>query len=314
MEKAAGMSGTQEKGAKQMFQSIKRFGELPSYVQLWPGHGAGSACGKSLGAVPSSTVGYEKIRNWAFQFDDDQEGFVSYLLEDQPEPPTYFATMKRLNKETRPLLVEIPQHPKLTNAKFKSAYQNGVTVIDTRNKSDFGKGFLPGSLNIQDNNSFATWAGWLLNYQEQFVLVAKEAQMEELTRKLMRIGLDNMYGFIENVDDLGIELSQSELVTIEEFKTYLGQERVQVVDVRGETEFKNGHIQGVEHIFVGTMEKNLHKIIKDKQVVIHCQSGDRAAIANSILQKHGFKHVKTFSGGMKEWLEKDNPVVKNIAS
>lgn len=314
LEKAAGMSGTQEKGAKQMFQSIKRFGELPSYVQLWPGHGAGSACGKSLGAVPSSTVGYEKIRNWAFQFDDDQEGFVSYLLEDQPEPPTYFATMKRLNKETRPLLVEIPQHPKLTNAKFKSAYQNGVTVIDTRNKSDFGKGFLPGSLNIQDNNSFATWAGWLLNYQEQFVLVAKEAQMEELTRKLMRIGLDNMYGFIENVDDLGIELSQSELVTIEEFKTYLGQERVQVVDVRGETEFKNGHIQGVEHIFVGTMEKNLHKIIKDKQVVIHCQSGDRAAIANSILQKHGFKHVKTFSGGMKEWLEKDNPVVKNIAS
>src|SRR5690606_37777874 len=98
LEKAAGMIGPQDAGAKQMFKSLKRFSELPDYIQVWPGHGAGSACGKALGAVPSSTVGYEKIRNWAFQYDSDEKGFAKYLLEDQPEPPKYFAMMKKLNK------------------------------------------------------------------------------------------------------------------------------------------------------------------------------------------------------------------------
>ncbi len=105
LEKAAGIIGTQEKAARQIYESIQYFATLPDYIQVWPGHGAGSACGKSLGAVPSSTVGYEKIRNWAFQYENDEEGFVEYLLEGQPEPPKYFAMMKYLNKVERPLLV-----------------------------------------------------------------------------------------------------------------------------------------------------------------------------------------------------------------
>src|SRR5690606_21941376 len=163
LEKAAGFTGTQEKGAKQMYESIKRFSELPDYVQVWPGHGAGSACGKALGAVPSSTVGYEMIRNWAFQYKNDEQGFVDYLLEGQPEPPKYFAMMKHLNKVDRPLLTEVPQHTKLTKAEFTEAYKNGIKVIDTRNKFEFAKVYLPGSINIQGNNSFATWCGWILN-------------------------------------------------------------------------------------------------------------------------------------------------------
>ncbi|MFN5425993.1 MAG: MBL fold metallo-hydrolase, partial [Bacteroidota bacterium] len=108
LEKAAGIVGTQEIGANQMFQSIHLFSDLPDYVQVWPGHGAGSACGKALGAVPSSTVGYEKKRNWAFQYGTDKEGFVQFLLADQPEPPKYFAKMKELNKVDRPLLTVVP--------------------------------------------------------------------------------------------------------------------------------------------------------------------------------------------------------------
>ncbi|HMP29804.1 MAG TPA: MBL fold metallo-hydrolase, partial [Saprospiraceae bacterium] len=108
LEKAAGIVGTQDKGAVQMYDSIKRFDSLPPYIQVWPGHGAGSACGKALGAVPSSTVGYEQIRNWAFQYKDDKDGFISYLLTDQPEPPKYFAMMKKLNKVERPLLTSVP--------------------------------------------------------------------------------------------------------------------------------------------------------------------------------------------------------------
>lgn len=311
LEKAAGIVGTKEIGAKQMYQSLKKFDALPEYVQVWSAHGAGSACGKALGAVHSSTVGYEKIRNWAFQYPDDEKGFIDYLLADQPEPPKYFAMMKHLNKVNRPLLVAVPKHPKLSKTQFLSAYEKGVKVIDTRNKSDFAEGFIPNSLNIQGNNSFSTWAGWLLNYEEQFILVADDQQMEDLTRKLMRIGLDNIYGYISDVNDLGLELLQADVIDIEEFKMYLGQEGVQIVDVRGLTEYEAEHIAGAENIFVGTIQDNLNKISKDKQIVIHCQAGDRSAIAYSVLIKNGFKNVKNFSGGMKEWLAAKNKTINS---
>lgn len=309
LEKAAGITGTQEKGAREMYTSVKDFSKLPSYVQVWPGHGAGSACGKALGSVPSSTVGYEKTRNWAFQYENDEEGFVDYLLEGQPEPPKYFAMMKKLNKVDRPLLTEVPKHPKLSTEEFLAAQSKGVTVIDTRNKTEFAKGFIPGSLNIQNNNTFSTWAGSLLNYEDPFILIAEEEEMEDLTRKLMRIGLDQVKGYISGVNSTGIELRQADVIDIEEFKSYLDKPDVQIVDVRAKTEYEAGHIQGAEHVFVGTLPDQLHKISKDKQVIIHCQAGDRASIAYSVLRKNGFDNVKNYSGGMNEWLEKGNPVL-----
>lgn len=308
LEKAAGLTGTQEKGAHEMYQSVQDFSKLPPHIQVWPGHGAGSACGKALGSVPSSTVGYEKIRNWAFRYENDEDGFVEYLLEGQPEPPKYFAKMKKLNKIERPLLTEVPKHPKLSETEFLQKYNDGIKVIDTRNKVEFAKGFIPGSINIQNNKTLSTWAGWLLNYDEDFVIVAAEEEMDEITRKLMRIGLDRIAGFISDVNLPGIKLEQADVIGIEEFKTYLGKKEVQIVDVRGKTEYEEGHVEGAENVFVGTLPQNLDKINREKQVVIHCQSGDRSAIAYSVLRKNGFNNVKNYSGGMKEWREKGNPV------
>lgn len=309
LEKAAGLVGTKEAGAKQMYQSLQKFAALPDYVQVWSAHGAGSACGKALGAVHSSTVGYEKIRNWAFQYPEDEEGFTDYLLADQPEPPKYFAMMKHLNKVNRPLLVEVPQHPKLSKEQFLSTYHKGLKIIDTRDKTIFAKGFIPGSLNIQGNNSFSTWMGWLLNYQEQFVLIANDDQIEDLTRKLMRIGLDNIYGYISEVDTLGIELQTAEVINLDQFKSYLNKENTQIIDVRGLTEFESGHIAGAFHQFVGTLPDHLHNIDPNKEVIIHCQAGDRASIAFSILKRNGFENIKYYSGGMKEWLESGQEVI-----
>ena len=309
LEKAAGITGTQEKGAHEMYRSVQDFSKLAPHIQVWPGHGAGSACGKALGSVPSSTVGYEKIRNWAFRFESDEDGFVEYLLEGQPEPPKYFAMMKKLNKIERPLLTEVPKHAKLSETEFLKKYNDGIKVIDTRNKMEFAKGFIPGSINIQNNKTLSTWAGWLLNYDEDFVIVAAEEEMDEITRKLMRIGLDRIAGFIPKVDFEGIELQKSDVIDIEEFKMYLSKEEVQIVDVRGKTEYEEGHVEGAENIFVGTLQQNLDKISREKQVVIHCQSGDRSAIAYSVLRKNGFNNVKNYSGGMKEWREKENPVI-----
>lgn len=307
LEKAAGLIGTQEIGAEQMYDSIQRFAEIEDYVQLWPGHGAGSACGKSLGAVPSSTVGYEKVRNWAFQYANDKIGFVNYLLEGQPEPPKYFAMMKHLNKVNRTLLIEVPKHPRLSTAEFLEARENGLKVIDTRNKDEFAKGFLPGSYNIQGNNSFSTWAGWILNYEEQFILIADEADMEDLTRKLMRIGLDNIYGFISNPIETGINIEIADRLDINDFRSLLTNKNIQVIDVRGETEFNEGHVEGAINHFVGTLQNTLHKLDKEKEYVIHCQAGDRASIAYSILKRNGFKHVKNYSAGMKEWKALGHP-------
>ncbi len=313
LEKAAGLIGTQDAGARQMYQSIKRFSDLPDYLQVWPGHGAGSACGKALGAVPSTTVGYERIRNWALQYANNETGFVDYLLSDQPEPPKYFAMMKKLNKVDRPLLTEVPKQKKLSTDELIANLNKGVKLIDARNKVDFAAGFIPGSINIQGNNSFATWAGWFLSYDEPIMLVASESQTEDLTRKLMRIGLDNVIGFVEDVkpwaEKTGKHLEQSKVLSTDEFKAVKTQNGLQVVDLRGASEYKAGHIEGADHVFVGTIEKNLDKVHKDKPVVILCQSGDRAAIGYSVLAKNGYTNVSNYSGGMNEWVKAGEPVV-----
>ena len=313
LEKAAGVVGTQEAGASEMYKSIKRIAELPDYIQVWPGHGAGSACGKALGAVPSSTLGYEKIRNWAFQYADDEKGFIKYLLEDQPEPPKYFAIMKKLNKIDRPLLTEVPKLNKLSAAELKDALNKGVKVIDTRMKADFAKGFIPGTINIQGNNAFATWMGWFVSYEEPFILIAEESKLDDLTRKLMRIGMDNIKGYVDGVQSWvsdGGTLSRADIVSMDDFRNILKTNHTQIVDLRGASEYKAAHIKGADNIFVGTLENNLDKLKKDSPVVVHCQSGDRATIGYSMLAKHGFKNVKNYAGGMNEWTNSGNDVVK----
>ena len=312
LEKAAGIKGTMDAGAHQMYKSIERFSNLPDYIQVWPGHGAGSACGKALGAVPSSTVGYEKIRNWAFRFNKDENGFVKFLLEDQPEPPKYFVMMKKLNKVNRPLLTSVPSLKKLSNKEMLDAMSKGIKLIDTRLKTEFAKGYIPGSINIQGNNSFATWCGWFLNYDEQFILLADEKKLDDLTRKLMRIGLDNIMGYVSSTDEFmkeGGKLETVPVINIDEFKAAMKEPNVQLVDLRNATEYRSGHIENAEHVFVGTLPKNLDKISKDKKVVIFCQGGDRATIGYSLLASNGFKNILNYSASMNEWIAQGNPVV-----
>jgi hydroxyacylglutathione hydrolase len=309
LEKAAGMVGTQDKGAEQMYQSINLFANLPEFIQVWPGHGAGSACGKALGAVPSTTVGYEKKRNWAFSYGTNKAGFIDFLLTDQPEPPKYFAKMKELNKVDRPLLTEVPTIKEMTAAELKAAMDKGVKLIDTRNKQDFEKGFIPGSINIQGNNSFATWMGWFVTYNEPFILLAAPSQMDDLTRKLMRIGLDNIHGFVDaaKINELANgTLSTSTMVSIADVKA---NTTAQVIDLRGAAEFNAGHIAGATNVFVGTLLQNLAKVPKDKPVIIHCQGGDRAAIGYSLLVKEGYTNVSNYSPGINEWIKEGQPLV-----
>lgn len=312
LEKAAGITGTMEKGARQMWESLKRFKALPDHIQVHPAHGAGSACGKALGAVPSSTVGYEKIVNWALQH-TNEEAFVQDLLSGQPEPPRYFAMMKKLNKVERNLVVNVPQVPQLTMEQVDAALQDRRHVIDTRSKVSFAGGHLPGSVNIQNNKSFSTWAGWVLSYEEPFVLIAAPEHVEEITRKLMRIGLDAIQGYYPNVSDWqehGRDLQVLQQVELDELKNIYNDPSVTVLDVRGYTEHASGHIPGAMNIHVGYLPGNLGELPRSGTLVVACQGGDRSSIASSILQREGFTNIKNFPQGYAGWLASGAPVEK----
>lgn len=305
LEKAAGIVGSQETGARQMYASLQRFTKLSDYIQVWPAHGAGSACGKALGAVPSSTVGYEKLQNWALQFGNNQKEFMDELLEGQPEPPKYFARMKQLNRVDRPLLLEVPKPKKLSPEEFRQEMARGATIIDTRPKTEFAQGFIPGVIHIQNNAAFTTWAGWFVDEKEPLVLIAPEGQIEELCRKLMRIGLDTIIGFVPGIEDLGMETEKVNQINHDELLRLVSTQEAQILDVRSAKEFKAHQIPGATHLFLGTITDHFHLIDSSRPKVIHCQAGDRSSTAYSLLRKYGIQGVSNYGGGMKEWKEKE---------
>jgi hypothetical protein len=143
LEEAAGYKGTKEIGARQQFQTVARFKALPDYLQIWPGHGAGSACGKALGAIPSTTLGYEKLFNPAFAFDREDE-FVRWLLDGQPEAPKYFAQMKKVNKLGPPLTSSLPTPVNFNRATLDAVIEDGGQVFDLRNRGQFAFAHVPG--------------------------------------------------------------------------------------------------------------------------------------------------------------------------
>lgn len=315
LEQAAGMKGTQEKGAHDLFNSLRDFVKMEDYILMWPGHGAGSACGKALGAVNMSTIGYEKIRNWALQSLNDKDAFTEELLADQPEPPRYFAVMKKLNKVDRKLVTEVPKIKNLNEDEYRDARSNNLKLIDTRSKEQFADGFLKGALNIQNNNSFSTWMGWFLNYEENFLLVAKPGDAEDLTRKSMRIGLDNLSGYITPAQLLEFEKGNLQAYVCldkSEMERKVVEGNTQIIDVRGKAEYKEGHIKGAVNLFVGTLEENLDKVSPEKDVIVYCTSGNRASTACSLLVANGFDKAMIYPGGWSEWSKEhsDNLVEK----
>lgn len=310
LEKAAGYLGTMEIGARQLWKSLERFRALPDHIQVHPAHGAGSACGKALGAIPSSTVGYEKLVNWALRH-TNEEAFVQELLSGQPEPPVYFAQMKRLNKVERPLLTSVPELPHLALADLDAARTNAWNIVDTRSKVAYAGGHIPGTINIQNNKAFSTWAGWTLNYNEPFILIAPDDKTNDLMRKLMRIGLDNCAGYVSDVtawSQAGRDLATVPQIDIDELQQRYDHEAVTVIDVRGASEYADGHIPGAWNMHAGYLPQHYNEVPRDKMVVISCQSGDRSSVAISMLLRHGFTNVVSFTLGFAGWKAAGAPI------
>lgn len=279
LEKAAGLKDTMRKGAQVLFHSLQRFKELPEHLQIWPAHGAGSACGKALGAIPSSVLGYEKKTNWAFHHSKEDE-FVQAILEGQPEPPKYFAQMKKLNK-IGPALLPPSDAPELPAEAMKDALTNGK-LLDVRGESVFAEGHPKGAIYLPEGGSLVTWAGWLLSYDDDlFFLVRDAEQARTAIRSLQSIGLDNVKGyFVEaSLPESGAPLQRSQRIDASD----LDESKVKVVDVRSEKEWNEGHLKGALHIHLGYLPERLDEI--PAHPVLHCGSGVRSLIASSLLQR-----------------------------
>lgn len=312
LERAAGMRGTMETGARQLFHSLQQFKKRPDYLQLWPGHGAGSACGKALGAMAQSTLGYERLFNWAL-VESDEEAFVEKVLSGQPEPPAYFARMKRVNKEG----ADAPARalPRLVDAlSIREALEKGDVVVDTRVAPDFAQEHLRGSINIPRNKSFLNWAGSLLPYDKPvyFIASADDDSRQKFAKELSLIGMENIGGVfpVERILEAigsGINVEKTEQRTVAETAQSNG---ATILDIRGRSEYEAGHIPNAVNIPLGELQSRLDEI-PDGSLVVHCQGGSRSAIAASILLKNGRDDVSNMSGGFGEWERAGNPVERD---
>jgi hydroxyacylglutathione hydrolase len=253
--------------------------------------------------------------NWALRH-SDEDAFVAELLSGQPEPPTYFAMMKKLNKIERALLPEVPAQKSLSLSEFEALRQQGTMIIDARSNAAFASGHVPGSINIQNSKAFSTWAGWMISYDKPFILVAPEDDIDDITRKLMRIGLDNTAGYITGVSvwqGSGHALSVLNQIGVEELKQIYNDPSYHVLDVRGYGEHESGHIPGAANIHVGYLYNHLDELPRDKPLIVACQTGFRSSIASSYLMHEGFTNIRSFQQGFAGWQASGAPIEKGHA-
>lgn len=310
LEEAAGMVGTADDGARQQFNSVERVKALPDYLQIWPGHGSGSACGKALGAIPSTTLGYEKRFNPAFRFNEEQ-AFVDWLLDGQPEAPRYFAQMKKVNKLGPVLLGELPEPIKMNRDTLDSVLEAGDLVIDLRTREDYAKAYIPGTINIpMSSNSYITYVGWFVDYEAPVYVLAPDGEdVADILNTLRSIGIDTLSCYF------GTDVLEGKTESLPQIKSADLAERIanngmMIVDVRGKTEYEDVHIDGATNIPLGYLPRHLDNIPRDRTIVTQCASGYRSQIAASVLRHLGYEDVLNLDDDLAVW-EKALPVVHN---
>lgn len=308
LERAAGVEGSMRAGAKLLFESLRRFTErCPDWLQLWPGHGAGSACGKSLGAVPQTTLGYEKLTNWAFQI-DREEAFVEAVLDGQPEPPTYFATMKKVNRDGPAPLGALRPPRRAAAEMLPAALQQHDQVIDLRRADAYAAEHVPGTTSIPFTRAFLGYAGWVLAYDRDIYLLCDgcdESTPALAAADLAMIGLDRVAGWFDAtaVDAWraagGVPVALTQLTPSEVARRH--EAGALVVDVRSTAEWRSGHIAGSTHVPLGRLAVQMTDRSRTQPVILVCEAGSRSAIGASLLQAAGFTDVANLTGGIAAW-------------
>jgi hydroxyacylglutathione hydrolase len=318
LESAAGIEGAADVSARALYQSVQDFLRLDDFLQVWPAHGAGSSCGKALGAIPQSTVGYERAFNGAIGSALRGEvEFISAILDGQPEPPMYFARMKHDNRNGPRVLGNLPEPRSLTEQDLANlSGKTDVVVLDTRlDRSAYMASHLPGSLYAPFNKSFNTTAGSIVEENVPIYLIIEEEYVEEAVRDLIRIGLDTIEGFasphvLESYASSGAEMATIREIGFEQVDELIETHNdVVVLDVRNQAEYQAAHMPNSKNIAHTRLYVRQGEIPPGTKLV-HCAGGGRAAIASSLLARLGH-NVIFVSGSFAAWSARSDHVVVN---
>jgi hydroxyacylglutathione hydrolase len=299
LESAAGVRGVMEPFARLLQKSLHdRLTPYADYVQVLPAHGAGSACGKSLGAVPVSTLGYERLFNHPWkQAREDAAAFVHDILTGQPDPPLYFARMKKVNRDGIPVRGGVPSVPHLTHLRWSEiAARPGIRILDTRSDAAaFDRSHAKRAILAPLHSPFfSAGVGSFLDPAESILLLTQSAEEAELAaRQLFRIGYDHPAGFItfQEAVDWGLMSNSLPRIPFAEFRPADAQREGEIIDVRTTAEFQRGHLEGARSFPYTRIKTRLHELPKNRKLFIHCGSGRRAGLAASFLAAEGFQPV-----------------------
>jgi hydroxyacylglutathione hydrolase len=303
LEAAAGVVGSADTGARQQFGTVQRFKSLPDYLQLWPGHGAGSACGKALGAVPSTTLGYEKLFNPAFQI-HDEDAFVAWLLDGQPEPPRYFAQMKQVNRDGPALLADLPEIQSLTRADIDALIEAGAFVVDVRDRDAFAAGHIPGTISTPATSSkVSTYVGSLYDFRVPVALIVPDdAVLDEVIPALRAVGVDRIAGVLW-ADGLGGDLDALPQMTARALADGLASGSTAVLDIRNLSEWLDRHVSGAQHVPLTELHRRAGELPESRPFAVYCASGYRAQVAVSWLRANGFNRAVLMGEPDSVWSE-----------
>lgn len=298
LETAARVAGAMTPAARRLYGSVRSFLDLPDYLQVWPAHGAGSSCGKALGAVPETTVGYERRFSPAIAAAlRGEDAFISHILEGQPEPPMYFARMKRDNRDGAPVLGGLPQPRRVSPREAASRARTGShareVVIDTRpDRSAFMARHLPGSVYVPLTRSFCTASGSVLPEGAAVTLVIDETDLEWAVRRLVRIGFDDVRGFVEHETlqryfDEGGEAAAIPEIDLDAASRLSEEGTADILDVRYASEYAASHLPGAVNASYTRLPDYADRLPSNGSLLVHCLSGARAAVAASYLAREG---------------------------
>jgi glyoxylase-like metal-dependent hydrolase (beta-lactamase superfamily II)/rhodanese-related sulfurtransferase len=278
---------------------------LPDHVTVYPGHGAGSLCGRNLGTARSSTIRTERLTNYALQI-KDREQFIQQLTTNLPPRPEYFPQDAQINRAGAATLSELPALNPIAAEELKPLLEQGIVTIDVRPGDEFAAGHVPGSISLPLNGQFATWAGTLIGLTSQPVLIAETPEeLAEARTRLARIGLDEERGYlldgVKGWKNAGFELTSFEQMTVRNLSRDLQSNGRQVLDVRRRPEWEVGHIEGTTLWPLDEFRASLPKLDHDAPTFVICKSGYRSLIACSLLRRAGFKNVINVIGGFDAW-------------
>jgi glyoxylase-like metal-dependent hydrolase (beta-lactamase superfamily II)/rhodanese-related sulfurtransferase len=306
--------------AGHLYESIwNKIMPLPDDVIVYPGHGAGSACGKMMSKETTDTLGHQKEVNYALQKMSKEE-FVRKVTEGLVDPPQYFPKNAVMNKMGYDSISEVLERGQvaLDIDEFEAYADQGALIIDTRSKEDFPKGFIPGSIFIGIDDNFAPWLGALVvDLKQPILLVADEDRVEEIVTRMSRVGYDNALGYLkggfEVWKDAGKPIDKVDELSAEKFADlYKQEDDLSILDVRKKSEFDSEHVIGAQNFPLDFINKHMDELDHKTKYYIHCAGGYRSMITSSILKARGFENLINVQGGFNAIKQTNVPVTEYV--